>query len=56
VKSRRNSPFCRLYLQPIFDSEDIMRQLPAEGRRFASVDKLFRKTMQVGSVWRARSY
>ena len=35
-----------LYLQPIFDSDDIMRQMPAEGRRFATVDKLFRKTMQ----------
>ena len=38
-----------LYLQPIFDSDDIMRQMPTEGRRFAAVDKLFRKTMQVGA-------
>lgn len=34
--------------EPIFSSEDIMRQMPQEGRRFASVDKLFRSTMQVG--------
>jgi dynein heavy chain, axonemal len=27
-----------MYLQPIFDSDDIMRQLPAEGKRFKSVD------------------
>lgn len=34
-----------LYLQPIFDSEDINKQLPAEGKRFASVDKHWRATM-----------
>ena len=34
-----------LYLEPIFGSEDIMRQMPVEGRRFASVDALWRKTM-----------
>ena len=34
-----------LYLEPIFSSEDIMRQMPLEGRRFASVDTLWRKTM-----------
>jgi hypothetical protein len=34
-----------LYLEPIFGSEDIMRQMPLEGRRFASVDSLWRKTM-----------
>jgi dynein heavy chain, axonemal len=26
-----------MYLQPIFDSEDIMKQLPAEGKRFKQV-------------------
>jgi dynein heavy chain len=35
-----------MYLEPIFGSEDIMRQMPAEGRRFASVDGMWRKTMQ----------
>lgn len=32
-----------LYLEPIFCSEDIMRQLPTEARRFNSVDQLWRK-------------
>jgi dynein heavy chain len=35
-----------LYLQPIFDSEDINKQLPVEGKRFATVDKQWRATMQ----------
>ena len=34
-----------MYLEPIFGSEDIMRQLPAEARRFNSVDALWRKTL-----------
>ncbi|CAM9544257.1 unnamed protein product [Chrysoparadoxa australica] len=34
-----------LYLQPIFDSPDINKQLPTEGKRFASVDKHWRATM-----------
>ena len=34
-----------MYLQPIFDSEDINRQLPAEGKRFSSVDRQWRKTL-----------
>ncbi len=34
-----------MYLEPIFGSEDIMRQLPTEARRFQSVDQLWRKTM-----------
>ena len=34
-----------MYLQPIFDSEDINRQLPAEGKRFTNVDRLWRKTL-----------
>eukprot|EP00937_MAST-01D_sp_MAST-1D-sp2_P001678 g1678.t1 len=34
-----------LYLQPIFDSEDINKQLPVEGKRFSTVDKIWRTTM-----------
>ena len=34
-----------MYLEPIFGSEDIMRQLPQEGRKFASVDQLWRKVL-----------
>ncbi len=33
-----------LYLEPIFSSEDIMQQLPLEGKRFATVDRMWRKT------------
>eukprot|EP00741_Cyanophora_paradoxa_P002452 tig00000076_g2377.t1 len=35
-----------LYLEPIFGSEDIMKQLPTEGKRFTTVDRTWRKTMQ----------
>jgi dynein heavy chain, axonemal len=34
-----------LYLQPIFDSDDINKQLPVEGKRFSTVDKMWRTTM-----------
>ncbi|CAE8740303.1 unnamed protein product, partial [Polarella glacialis] len=34
------------YLQPIFDSLDVTRQLPSESRRFKAVDSLWRSTMQ----------
>jgi len=34
-----------LYLQPIFDSADINKQLPIEGKRFTTVDKYWRTTM-----------
>ncbi|RYG70357.1 hypothetical protein EON64_00405, partial [archaeon] len=34
-----------MYLEPIFGSEDIMRQLPTEAKRFQGVDTLWRKTM-----------
>lgn len=33
-----------MYLEPIFSSEDIMQQLPLEGKRFATVDRMWRKT------------
>ena len=35
-----------LYLEPIFTSEDIMRQLPAEGKRYQTMDRMWRKIMQ----------
>jgi hypothetical protein len=35
-----------LYLEPIFGSKEILRQMPKEGRKFAAVDALWRRTMQ----------
>lgn len=35
-----------MYLEPIFNSEDIMRQMPAEGRNFKAVDRVWRKIMK----------
>ncbi|CAM9628939.1 unnamed protein product, partial [Sphacelaria rigidula] len=34
-----------LYLQPIFESPDINKQLPTEGKKFAIVDKNWRHTI-----------
>lgn len=35
-----------MYLEPIFSSEDIMRQMPLEGRNFKAVDKIWRRIMR----------
>ena len=34
-----------LYLEPIFSSDDIKKQMPQEAKRFAIVDKTFRESM-----------
>lgn len=38
-----------MYLEPIFSSEDIMRQMPTEARNFRDVDKDWRAIMSATS-------
>ena len=38
-----------LYLEPIFSSEDIMNQMPEEGKKFKYVDSNWRKMMIVNT-------
>ena len=38
-----------LYLEPIFASPDILRQMPTEGRRFQKVDAMYRNIMETAS-------
>jgi dynein heavy chain, axonemal len=39
-----------LYLQPIFESPDINRQLPTEGKKFSTVDKSWRQTISAAKL------
>ena len=39
-----------MYLEPIFNSEDIQHQLPLESKRFSSVDRTWRKTLQQANL------
>lgn len=39
-----------LYLQPIFESADINRQLPTEGKKFSTVDKGWRQTISAAKL------
>lgn len=38
-----------MYLQPIFDSADIAKQLPNESKKFKTVDSTWRHTMDQAS-------
>ncbi|XP_041945152.1 dynein heavy chain 1, axonemal isoform X2 [Alosa sapidissima] len=38
-----------LYLEPIFSSDDINRQLPVEGKRYQTMDRTWRKVMKMAN-------
>lgn len=35
-----------MYLEPIFSSEDITRQLPVESKKYASMERTWRRIMR----------
>jgi hypothetical protein len=35
-----------MYLEPIFSSEDIIRQLPVESKRYQTMERIWRKIMK----------
>jgi dynein heavy chain len=35
-----------LYLEPIFSSDDINRQLPVESKRYQTMERIWRKVMK----------
>lgn len=39
-----------LYLEPIFSSEDINRQLPVESKRYQTMDRMWRKMMATAAT------
>lgn len=42
-----------LYLEPIFSSDDIAKQLPTENKRYQTMDRIWRKAMD--TCWRVRN-
>jgi dynein heavy chain len=40
-----------LYLEPIFAAPDLLRHLPVEAKRFATVDRIWRKVVPSNTYW-----